>query len=47
VVSDVTDELLFRLEYDDTVHELFIDFDKAYDSGGKYCAILSLSLVHS
>jgi hypothetical protein len=27
-----------------TVHQLFIDFKKAYDSGGKHDKILSLTL---
>jgi hypothetical protein len=29
-----------KLEYNETVHQLFVDFKKAYDSvGGKYCGI--------
>jgi hypothetical protein len=29
---DVTDQLLIRWEYNETVPQLFIDFKKAYDS---------------
>jgi hypothetical protein len=53
---DVTDQLLVRFsafarywrkrwEYNETVHQLFIDFKKAYNSVTvKYCTIFSYSL---
>jgi hypothetical protein len=52
---DVTDQLLIRFsafvrywkkwKYNETVHELFIDFNKVYASvWGKYCTIFSKSL---
>ena len=34
-----------KWEHNEAVHQLFIDFKKAYDSGGKSCIIFSLSLV--
>jgi len=35
-----------KWEYNGKVHLLFVDFEKAYDSGEKYCTILSLNLVY-
>jgi len=32
-------------EYNEVVHQLFTDFKKAYDSGGRSCIIFSLSMV--
>jgi hypothetical protein len=35
-----------KWEYSGTVHQLFIDFEKSYDSiSGKYCTIFSMNLV--
>jgi hypothetical protein len=35
-----------KWEYNEAVHQLFIDFKKAYDSlGGRFCIIFSLNLV--
>jgi hypothetical protein len=38
-----------KWEHNGTVHQLFIDFEKAHDSmshsGQKYCTIFSLNLV--
>jgi hypothetical protein len=35
-----------RREYNGTVHQLFIDFEKACDSGKKYCTTFSLKLLY-
>jgi len=49
---DATDHMYFirpilekKWEYIEAVHQLFTDFKKAYDSGGRSCTIFSLSLV--
>jgi len=49
---DATGHIIFirqtlekKWEYNEAVHQLFIDFKKAYDSGGRSCIIFSLSLV--
>ena len=34
-----------KWEYNEAVHQLFIDFEKAYDSGGRSYIISLLSLV--
>jgi len=35
-----------KWEYKGTVHQLFIDSEKACDSGEKYCTVVSLNLVY-
>jgi hypothetical protein len=35
-----------KWEYNGTVHQLFIDFKQAYNSGGKYYTIFSMSLEY-
>jgi len=53
---NVTDQMLItysafvrywtkKREYNGAVHQLFADFNKAYQSGEKYCTIFSLNLV--
>jgi len=32
--------------YNGTVHQLFANLEKAYDSGEKYCTVFSLNLVY-
>jgi hypothetical protein len=46
VDSGITDQIFYirqilekKWEYNGTVHQLFIDFKKAYDSGGKYYTV--------
>jgi hypothetical protein len=35
-----------KWEYNDAVHQLFIDLKEAYDSGEKYCAVFLLALTY-
>jgi hypothetical protein len=35
-----------KWEYNGTVHQLFIDFKKAYDSGKKWFTVFCLNLVY-